>query len=110
LARQKSATGELEIKVDGLLTGEEQRMSSKYQLLVPALAIIALLVSVCDPGFAYTPVNEKGTRVERWSEHCDFWDNFRHPAENVIIWPESERWGLLYENNERFRFGLRESR
>lgn len=44
------------------------------------------------------------------STFCDFWENFCHPAENVIVWPESERWGLLYDHDERFRFGLREVR
>jgi hypothetical protein len=29
---------------------------------------MALLASGCDPGFAYIPVNENGTRVEEWSE------------------------------------------
>jgi hypothetical protein len=43
-------------------------MWSRYQVQAPALVVIALLASGCDPGFAYIPVNENGTRFEEWSE------------------------------------------
>jgi hypothetical protein len=42
-----------------------------------------------------------------WEIFTAHWDNFCYPAlDDVLVWPESETWALLYTHDEQFQFGL----
>lgn len=34
------------------------------------------------------------------------WDTFCYPVEDVVIWPQSERWVLLFDYKQRFYFAV----
>ncbi|WP_456426645.1 hypothetical protein [Rhodocaloribacter sp.] len=34
------------------------------------------------------------------------WDTFCYPVEDVVIWPHSERWVLLFDYKQRFYFAV----
>src|SRR6266542_1594921 len=42
-----------------------------------------------------------------WETFTEHWSDFCYPMEDVIIWPSSERWVLLYQHYEEFEFGHR---
>jgi len=50
---------------------EDKPKSWKSGLLLPVLSIMALSGSGCDPGFTYSPVDARGSKVERWSQRVD---------------------------------------
>ncbi len=46
-----------------------------------------------------------------WTIFTEFWDDFCYPgSDDVLIWPDSERWALFYFHEEEFQFGNRCSR
>jgi hypothetical protein len=46
--------------------------------------------------------------VTKWGVFCRWWSDFCYPAgDDVVIWPLSEAWGMVYWHEEQFIFGLR---
>jgi len=40
-----------------------------------------------------------------WQVFTDYWSDFCHPSsDDVMVWPDSERWALFYDHEERFEF------
>ena len=37
------------------------------------------------------------------------WDTFCYPVEDVVIWPQTEHWVLLFDYKQRFYFAVKES-
>jgi len=45
-----------------------------------------------------------------WEIFTAHWDDFCYPSsDDVIVWPESERWALFYFHEQEFQFGQRPS-
>ena len=43
-----------------------------------------------------------------WEIFTAYWDDFCYPAsDDIIVWPESERWALFYFHEQEFHFGQR---
>ena len=43
-----------------------------------------------------------------WEVFTNYWDDFCYPSsDDVLVWPESESWVLLYHHAHEFRFGKR---
>lgn len=46
--------------------------------------------------------------LTRWDTFCRYWEDFCYPGgDNIIIWPVTEAWGLVYWHEEQFTFGIR---
>jgi len=39
----------------------------------------------------------------------NYWDTFCYPVEDVVIWPQSERWVLLFDYKQRFYFAVEQT-
>lgn len=43
-----------------------------------------------------------------WEIFTAHWDDFCYPAsDDIVVWPESERWALFYFHEQEFHFGQR---
>ena len=43
-----------------------------------------------------------------WEIFTAHWDDFCYPSsDDVLVWPESERWALFYFHEQEFQFGRR---
>lgn len=43
-----------------------------------------------------------------WGIFTSYWDDFCYPmSDDLVVWPEDEKWVLLYHHEERFYFGTR---
>jgi hypothetical protein len=43
-----------------------------------------------------------------WEIFTAHWDDFCYPSsDDVIVWPQSERWALFYFHEQEFQFGKR---
>jgi hypothetical protein len=41
-----------------------------------------------------------------WEIFSGYWDDFCYPSsDDVVVWPESENWALLYHHEQEFQFG-----
>jgi hypothetical protein len=43
-----------------------------------------------------------------WEIFTAHWDDFCYPhSDDILVWPESERWALFYFHEQEFQFGRR---
>ena len=50
--------------------------------------------------------DESTAVLTEWDIFCDFWDDFCYPSsDDVVIYPCSGKWLLLYDHEETFQFG-----